>query len=155
MSTQMTQVRPGSISATIKGRLALSAVRPVTVQEVAQLVMAAPTQNFLTATAAVDLLAHHVVCYLAGQLHYAEPDDPDCEPIGITPSAAMQGAQATVQTSDVLFESGWSWTPGPIYLGAGGTLVQTPPAHGAQVQVALAMTPTRILVRIHPPIQLS
>jgi hypothetical protein len=73
--------------------------------------------------------------------------------IGITSNAAASGAAVTVLTVGTLTEGGWSWVPGPIYCAAsGGALTQTAPSTGAVVQVATAISATKIQVGIRPAI---
>lgn len=73
--------------------------------------------------------------------------------IGVTSNAAASGASVTVLTVGTLVEAGWSWSPGPIYCaGSGGALTQTAPTTGAVVQVATAISATKIQVGIRPAI---
>lgn len=73
--------------------------------------------------------------------------------IGIASTSANAGNPVTVMTAGQITESGWAWSQGPIYCAAtGGALTQTPPATGALVQVAIAISPTTIAVGIQPAI---
>lgn len=75
---------------------------------------------------------------------------------GVVANAYGAGAQAVVQTGFELVHVGWSFSPGPVFVGASGALVQTlpPGAIFAQV-VGFALAPTRIRVDVQPPIVLT
>lgn len=75
---------------------------------------------------------------------------------GVVANAYGAGAQAVVQTGFELVHAGWSFSPGPVFVGASGALVQTlpPGAIFAQV-VGFALAPTRIRVDVQPPIVLT
>lgn len=88
---------------------------------------------------------------------YASPSGPDIanpstlsqqdKILGITKtSAAAAGAEVTFVSEGILTDPSFTFTPGPIYLGAGGSLTQVKPTSGLLVQVATAYTPTEILV---------
>lgn len=110
--------------------------------------------------AATNLSGHRVVRQRPdGGVEYADPDDIAslATVLGVTTGAALSGAPATVIGSGPMTEPSWSWTPGAtLYLGAAGALVETPPsAPSALLVVAVATSPTSILVRIGAPIQLA
>ena len=75
---------------------------------------------------------------------------------GVVGNAYSPGDQAVVQTDFELVHAGWSFSPGPVFVGASGALVQTlpPGAIFAQV-VGYALAPTRIRVDVQPPIVLT
>ena len=75
---------------------------------------------------------------------------------GVIANAYGAGDPAVVQTDFDLVHSGWSFSPGPVLVGAGGALVQSlpPGALFAQV-VAYALSPTRIRIDPQPPIVLT
>lgn len=105
--------------------------------------------------AGMTLSGHRAVRAEAGEAVYA-----DCtvltdaqQVLGITLGAAMAGASVDVQASGEMVEPSWSWTPGlPVFLGVNGLLTQTPPAVGFQLIVAVAVSPTKIIVGIKQPI---
>lgn len=71
--------------------------------------------------------------------------------VAIAATAANDGLAITCKTSGQLTEVAWNWQPGPIYCAlSGGTLTQAPPATGAVLQVAVAISPTTIQVGIRP-----
>lgn len=76
--------------------------------------------------------------------------------IGVIADAYSPGEEAVVQTSFVLEHVGWNWGPGPILVGAAGALVQAlgPDSLFAQT-LGKAISPTRVLVGISPPITLA
>lgn len=71
--------------------------------------------------------------------------------------AYSAGTDAVVQTSGPLEFSGWSWTPGlPLVVGTGGQLTHSLPLGATFSQtVAYALSPTRILIDIQPPISIA
>jgi hypothetical protein len=75
--------------------------------------------------------------------------------IGITTGASTINQTATVRREGELTESAWAWALGPIYLGIDGTLVQPAPSTGFVQEVAIALTPTKILINIRPSYQLA
>jgi len=105
-------------------------------------------------TAAENLSALRVVMGNgSGGIIYADQSDGLLAgaAFGITTTSATTGNQVTIQTSGELIDSGWSWTPGPIWLGTNGTLTQVEPvAPNALVQVARAVTATKIIIDIEP-----
>ena len=94
----------------------------------------------------------------AGQLVYA-----DCTvaaqlgtTLGVLANAHAAGETALVQMNYDLAHAGWAFTPGPVYVGAGGALVQTLPLGAAFVQViGYATAADRIRVSIQPPVLIS
>lgn len=74
--------------------------------------------------------------------------------LGVIKSAAMPGESVTVRTGYPLEHAGWTWTPGsPIFVGLAGALTQIVPAQALFAQVVgQALSPTRILVDVRPPV---
>lgn len=73
--------------------------------------------------------------------------------VGLLANAYTPGDQAVVQTAFTLEHAGWSWAPGPVFVGAAGQLAQSLPAGAVFSQVVgYALAPTLILVDIQPPI---
>lgn len=110
--------------------------------------------------AATNLSGHRVVRQRPdGGVEYADPTDLASlgTVLGVTSGAALSGAPTTVIGSGPMTEPSWSWTPGAtLYLGPAGALVETSPsAPSALLVVAVATSPTSILVRIGAPIQLA
>lgn len=75
---------------------------------------------------------------------------------GVVASAYSAGAQAVVQTGFELVHAGWTFSPGPVFVGAAGALVQTLPMGAVFAQVVgYALAPTRIRIDVQPPIVLT
>lgn len=74
-------------------------------------------------------------------------DDMD-KVIGVTIGAVVIGADSNVRSSGELIDSSWSWASGPIYNGLNGIMTQTVPSTGFVLQVATALSPTKILINI-------
>ncbi|MDE1673859.1 DUF7264 domain-containing protein [Nocardia gipuzkoensis] len=123
---------------------------------------AGPTGGAVIATgvAAIPLSGHRAVTRQPdGTLVYASNDDPSHMnlPIWITTGAADAGAVAEAIAFGEITESSWAWTPGPLYLGVYGAIVQVPPtAPDAYflARLGAAMTPTSVFVDRSPSIQL-
>lgn len=76
--------------------------------------------------------------------------------LGLLANAYSPGDQAVVQTAFTLEHSGWTWTPGPVFVGAAGQLTQTLPVGAVFSQVvAHALSPTLVLVDVQPPITIA
>lgn len=74
---------------------------------------------------------------------------------GVTLTAADPGAPVNVQLAGAVDDAGWSWAPGRVFLGAAGALTQTPPISGFDVLIGIAVSPTRIVLRLQDPIELE
>lgn len=75
--------------------------------------------------------------------------------LGLSLTAAPAGGAVNVQRSGVLDDNSWNWLPGRIYLGAAGSLTQTPPANGYCVLLGAATSATRITLYLQDPIDLE
>lgn len=76
--------------------------------------------------------------------------------VGLLANAYGPGDQAVVQTAFTLEHAGWTWAPGPVFVGTAGQLVQTLPFGAVFSQVVgHALAPNLILVDIQPPIAIA
>lgn len=76
--------------------------------------------------------------------------------LGLLANAYSPGDQAVVQTALTLEHAGWTWTPGPVFVGTAGQLTQTLPLGAVFSQVvAHALSPTLVLVDVQPPITIA
>ena len=76
--------------------------------------------------------------------------------LGLVADAYSPGEDAVVQTGFVLEHAGWSWTPGPVFVGLAGQLTQAlPPAAIFSQVVGHALSATRVLVDLQPPIHIT
>lgn len=67
--------------------------------------------------------------------------------VGIASAAASAGATVSVATyGETVTNYAWSWDVGAVYLSVAGSLTQTPPASGQQVQVGYAVDATTVFV---------
>lgn len=118
------------------------------------------TGGVTTVTVGPSPLSGHtaVACNAAGRLVYADCANPahQLAVLGLIADAYSAGAEAEVQTGYVLSHVGWSWSPGPVFVGEGGQLVQALPSGAVFSQVVgLALSSTRVLVDVQPPISLA
>lgn len=74
---------------------------------------------------------------------------------GVTLNAVEAGEAVNLQLSGPLDDAAWNWQPGPVWLGPGGTLTQTPPLDGYLLFIGKAVSPTRIIINIDQPIALA
>ncbi len=112
-------------------------------------------KNIIKATAGPNLSGHRVVYAASGAMNYADSNTQSHATlaVGITTNAASSGAPVYVQTSGEMEEPSFTFTPNqPIYLGSNGALTQAVPTSGFILQVAVAMTATRIAISIKTPI---
>lgn len=75
--------------------------------------------------------------------------------LGLTLTAADAGGQVNVQRSGPLDDAGWSWAPGPVWLGADGALTQVAPVDGFCVLLGAAVSGTRLILDFHQPIAMG
>lgn len=117
-----------------------------------------PGGTVLHTTGQVAISGHTAVCIAAdGTLAAADCTDPTHlgTVIGVTPSASAPGAPTAVQSSLSLVHAGWTFSPGPVFVGTAGALVQTLPVGAVFSQVVgFAVTATRIVIDIQPPVLL-
>ncbi|MCM6777931.1 hypothetical protein NDR87_31465 [Nocardia sp. CDC159] len=115
----------------------------------------------VTGTAGAALSGHRAVVQLPdGTYVYASCDDPThmALPIGITAAAAMMGDQVQIVMFGQMTESSWAWTPGPVFLGIGGSLTQsapTGPTAAFLTQLAAATAADTVFVDRLPSIALT
>ena len=75
---------------------------------------------------------------------------------GVIANAYSPGDLAVVQADFGLVHAGWSFSPGPVFVGASGALVQVLPAGAVFAQViGYALAPTLVRVDVQPPIALT
>lgn len=107
----------------------------------------------------VPISGHSVVaCDSAGELVAADATNPAHRGavLGVVADAYSPGDDAVVQTGYVLEHAGWAWAPGPVLVGLSGQLAQAPPAGALFAQViGQALSSTRVLIDINPPITLA
>lgn len=116
-----------------------------------------PGGALVTGTAGAALSGHMAVAYdAAGDLVYASADEAAhaWTLAGVTTGAAAAGDEVTVQRNDVIEHGGWAWTPQQlVFLGLGGVLTQSLPPGAAFCSVlGVALSPTRLMLQLQPPI---
>lgn len=119
-----------------------------------------PAGGTTTVTVGVTALSGHsaVAADAAGLLIKADCTNPAHRGavLGLLANAYSPGDQAVVQTAFTLEHAGWTWTPGPVFVGAAGQLTQTLPVGAVFSQVvAHALSPTLVLVDVQPPITVA
>lgn len=105
------------------------------------------------------LSGHSIVAVNAdGELVAADSTNPGHRGavLGLLAGAYSPGEAASVQTGFVLEHSGWAWSPGFVFVGAGGQPVQSLPVGAVFSQtVGKVLSPTSILVDLQPPITIA
>lgn len=119
-----------------------------------------PTGGTTTVTVGATPLSGHsaVAVDAAGLLIQADCTNPAHRGavLGLLANAYSPGDQAVVQTAFTLEHSGWTWSPGPVFVGTAGQLTQTLPVGAVFSQVvAHALSPTLVLVDVQPPITIA
>lgn len=104
-----------------------------------------------------NISALRAVYELNNEVFYLDPADSDHIELllGISFTSAPAGQLLSVQRSGVMDDSGWSWIPGPIWLGSNGALTQSPPTTAYDVRIGAAVSTTRITLNIQDAIQLE
>ena len=83
----------------------------------------------------------------AGKFAIAEPADPNAAfACGLTTVAASADQNSTAQISGEITHSGWSWSLGTVYAGAGGLPTQSAPTSGALVKIGVATAADKIII---------
>jgi len=108
-------------------------------------------ENSVTLEAGQDLGADRVVISVGGLARYADLTTPgDMQNvIGITTHSAVTGADITIQTLGNRINPAWTFSDGPVYLGAAATLTQTVPAGYYVLPIGMAVDPTQITININ------
>lgn len=101
---------------------------------------AGPVGGLATRIAGEALGGHRAVTIgVDGRAYLASPVEPQAMAVfGVTTGAAASGAPVEICCAGEVTEPSWTWTPGPVWLGANGTLTQVVPITGALVQVGTA-----------------
>lgn len=105
-------------------------------------------------TAAQAIGGHRAVYVASDGLRLVDADDPvaSASALGVSGNAAAAGGAVLVQTGGRLDEASWAWVvPLTIYCGSAGALTQTPPEHGAIIEMGFALSPTAMHVRVREP----
>jgi hypothetical protein len=106
----------------------------------------------------LPLSGHSAVAYRTdGLLQYADCSNPAHfgAVLGVLEDAYVPGDFAQVRQSYAITHEGWSWSPGPVFVGKGGYLVQTLPADAVFAQViGFAQTAKMLNIDPQPPISL-
>lgn len=74
--------------------------------------------------------------------------------IGMTDSAFSANTNVKIFTQKEITEPSWAWTLGPVYLSTNGLLTQIIPTTGFIQQVGIALSSTKLLLSLQPPIKL-
>lgn len=104
------------------------------------------------------LSGHRLVVPAPGDtVVYADHGNPSDlgRPVWLTTAAAVQGSSAILAAYGLVTESSWAWSLGPIYVGANGLMVQTPPATGYSRQIGTAVDTDTIWLDPQPGIALT
>lgn len=76
--------------------------------------------------------------------------------LGVVANAYAAGADAVVSNNIPLEHAGWAWASGPVFVGAAGGLTQALPAGAKFSQVVgYAVSATRVLIDVQPPITIA
>lgn len=116
---------------------------------------AGPSAEQLTLPATTAIGGQRAVRFLNGHLAYASSlnvGDANLV-LGISVNAASPGGEVVVQTSGLMTDGYWTWTPdAPIFCGVQGVLTQVLPTTGFILILGVALSATRILVGAKMPL---
>jgi hypothetical protein len=90
---------------------------------------------------------NRVVKVVNGLVYLAQPTLANAKlAIGVSMNNVGQiGDLITVRTDGKWLDSGWAWSPGSIYWGAGGILTQVVPTSGPVLEVGRAISATEVI----------
>ena len=119
-----------------------------------------PAGDAITVKVGPQAISGHsvVACNAHGELIAADATNPAHRGavLGVVADAYSPGDDAVVQTGFVLEHSGWAWAPGPVLVGLAGQLAQAlPPGALFSQVIGEALSATRVLIDINPPITLA
>lgn len=119
-----------------------------------------PAGDAITVKVGPQAISGHsvVACNAQGELIAADATNPAHRGavLGVVADAYSPGDDAVVQTGFVLEHSGWAWAPGPVLVGLAGQLAQAlPPGALFSQVIGEALSATRVLIDINPPITLA
>jgi hypothetical protein len=77
--------------------------------------------------------------------------------LGLSLNAASIGDPVTIAHDVEVTEPSWNWVDGPIFLGEDGALIQSAPVSPAlfSLCVGFSLSPTRMYVKVDPPVILA
>lgn len=112
----------------------------------------------LTLTAGASVIAYRPIAVDAsGQAVPADPTDAAQigALVGIATNSASGGQAVNLSRAGEVTNGGWSWTPGQtLWAALDGGIVSSPPAGAAWwQQLGIALSATKMLVTIEPPIK--
>lgn len=88
------------------------------------------------------------------KLDYRDDDNIDYF-LGITTTSAAMGSTINVQRVGQLKDDFWDFTLDRVYVGANGTVTQTPPEDGYDLLVGMATNSKTLVLNIQDPIELD
>lgn len=118
-----------------------------------------PPAEVLERTAAEPISALRAVSESPDGVRYVDPSDDTSVAglLGVSISGGDIGASIRIKAvrGDTLDNNLWNWEPGFVFVGASGTLTQTPPTTGWEIVVGYAPSPTRINLTFDEPVKLE
>lgn len=93
---------------------------------------------------------HRMVVLIDDKLYYADQSNISHMGLvrGMTLGAASTGASIQIQTSGVLTEPSWNYTPNlPLYLGTNGLITTIPPSSGFVLEIGQTISATKIFLQ--------
>lgn len=105
-------------------------------------------EAIVTAVAAAVVHGHRVVKIVGGLVYEVDQQlrADMALAAGVSITSAAPTESLAVRIDGTLDELSWSWVPGPIYAGVDGQLTQSFPTTGWAMEVARAISSTRIIV---------
>ena len=75
--------------------------------------------------------------------------------LGISITAGDAGSAISIKAGGSIDDAGWSWSPGFVFAGPNGALIQVPPATGWEIVVGYAPSSTRLNLTFDEPVKLA
>lgn len=107
--------------------------------------------------AAATVSALRLLSESGAGVSHLDPSDDDSVAgmLGVSLTAGSAGAEIKIKTGGTIDDAGWSWSPGFVFAGPGGSLTQTPPASGWEIVVGHAPSATRLNLTFDEPVKLA
>lgn len=108
-----------------------------------------PGAQTFAVLAGQPLMSNRAVRLLDNRAYLCDGNEPDhvgaC--VGVTTTAGLTGQVVTVRALGRMEDAGWSWTSGPLFVGANGVMSALPGTAFVQ-EIAQVDSPTRITIGI-------
>ena len=108
------------------------------------------TTIIANAGASISALKAVYISEADGRVYYADSATPANAPytVGVTITSNTVGNPVNVRTFGLMTDAGFSFSPGPVFVGSNGALTQTNPSSGMSQIIGFAAGATSLLVKV-------